>query len=110
MRIVRKSSVVFADEKLEKEFNKLSDDSDVKKWINRAIQDLKQNAFCGIPIPRRLIPKIYIQKFEITNLWKYDLPDGWRIIYSITTINKVEIISLILEWFNHNNYKKRFKY
>ena len=110
MRIVRKSSVVFADEKLEREFNALSDNLDIKKWVKRAIEDLKQNAFCGIPIPKKLIPKIYITKYGITNLWKYDLPDGWRLVYSITTVNKIEIISLILEWFDHQNYERRFNY
>jgi len=30
------------------------------------------------------------------------LPDGWRLIYSITTPNKIEILSVILEWFNQN--------
>ena len=110
MRIVRKSSVVFADEKLEREFNNLNDNSEIKKWIKRAIEDLKQNAFCGIPIPKKLIPKIYITKYKVTNLWKYDLLDGWRLIYSITTINKIEIISLILEWFDHHDYEKRFNY
>ena len=41
---------------------------------------------------------------------KYDLPDGWRLVYTITTPNKVEIISVILEWFNHPEYEKRFHY
>ena len=57
----------------------------------------------------RLIPKIYIKKYEITNLWKYDLPRGWRIIYSIAN-EDIEIISLILEWIDHKEYERRFKY
>ena len=110
MRIIRPCSVVFADDKLENEYNSLDKSSELKKWIDRAKEDIKKNAFCGIPIPKKLIPKIYVQKYNIRNLWKYDLPDGWRLVYSITTPSKVEILSIILEWFDHPNYERRFRY
>jgi hypothetical protein len=108
MRIIKPSEVVFADDKIENKFIGL--DSDLKKYLDRAICDLKENAFCGIPIPKRIIPKIYVQKYKINNLWKYDLPDGWRLVYSIVTPNKIEILSVILEWFNHSDYENRFNY
>ena len=63
MRIIRKSEVVFANDRIEKEFNKLNENDEIKKYIKRAIEDIKQNAFCGIPIPKRLIPREYVQKF-----------------------------------------------
>lgn len=110
MRIIRKSRVIFADKNVEKEFRELDENSDIKKNIKKALEEIEKNAFCAIPIPKRLIPKIYTQKYSITNLWKYDLPDGWRLIYSVTTPNKVEIISIILEWFNHLDYERRFNY
>ena len=78
--------------------------------LEKAIQEIRKNAFCGIPIPKRLIPKEYVQKYGAKNLWKYDLPDGWRLIYTITTPNKIEILSIILEWFDHPNYERRFGY
>ena len=104
------SKVVFADDNLEKEFNKLDNNNEIRKFIIRAIKDIQENSFCGIQIPKRLIPKEYIRKYGINNLWKYDLPDGWRLLYSITTPNKVEIISVIIEWFDHKNYERKFKY
>jgi hypothetical protein len=64
---------------------------------------------CGTKIKKKLWPKGYKQKFGITNLWKYDLPNAWRIIYTIET-DEVMIVSIILEWFSHKDYKKRFKY
>jgi Txe/YoeB family toxin of Txe-Axe toxin-antitoxin module len=108
--IRKPSKVTFADEKIEKIFLELKETDEIKKFIYRAIEDVKQNAFCGIQIPKRLIPKEYIQKYSVTNLWKYDLPDGWRLVYSITTPDKVEIITLILEWFNHPEYERKFHY
>ena len=110
MRIIRKSEVVFANDRIEKEFNKLNENDEIKKYIKRAIEDIKQNAFCGIPIPKRLIPREYVQKFNVRNLWKYDMLDGWRLIYTITTPNKIEILSVILEWFDHPEYERKFHY
>ena len=71
--------------------------------------DLKKNPLAGVIIPRKLWPREYIKKYEITNLRKYDLPEGWRMIYTLAG-NEVEIISIILEWFDHGNYAKRFGY
>lgn len=64
----------------------------------------------GIQIPKRLFPKEYVIKYKINNLWKYDLPDGWRLIYTLNPLNQVEILSVILEWFNHKEYERRFHY
>jgi len=79
------------------------------KWISRAIDDLEENSFCGIQIPKKLIPKVYIERYDIDNLWKYDLPKGWRLIYSVAN-DEVCIISILLEWMNHKDYEKRFNY
>lgn len=97
MALEKTCRITFADPNTEKSFLKLKDSDELKKYILRAIEDIKQNAFCGIQIPKRLIPNEYKKKYEIRNLWKYDLPQGWRLIYSITTPTKAEIISLILE-------------
>ena len=110
MRIMKSSKVVFADDNVEKDFGKLDESDELKKYLKRAIKDIQINAFCGIQIPKKLIPKEYIQKYGITNIWKYDLPDGWRLIYSITTPTKIQIVSIILEWFNHKGYERRFNY
>lgn len=108
--MIKPSKVVFINEKLEETFNLMSDDDFTKKAIIRAINDLSQNAFSGIQVPKRLIPKIYIRNYGINNLWKYDLPKGWRLLYTITADNEVELISAILEWFDHKEYERRFKY
>ena len=108
--MIKPSKVVFISDELERDFNELKDDDPIKKGMIRAIKDLKENAFSGIQIPKRLFPREYIQKYGITNLWKYDLPKSWRLIYTLTPENEVELISAILEWFDHKNYEKRFSY
>ncbi|MFH0962272.1 MAG: hypothetical protein V1820_06340 [archaeon] len=105
-------AVAFASRKLESDFEELNagkfEDKALYGFINRAISDLKKDASCGIKMPKKLWPKEYKQ-YALTNLWKYDLPNGWRLIYTIKE-NAVMILSVILEWFCHKDYEKRFKY
>ena len=105
--------VTFINKKLETNFEFLKEgkfqDKQLYEFIDRAIRDLKKNPTCGIKIPKKLWPKEYIKKFKITNLWKYDLPNGWRLIYIIQT-DKIMILNVILEWFDHKEYERRFNY
>ena len=105
--------VAFISDKLKNDFNSLKagkfEDAQLYKFIDNAIDELKKNPIIGIKIPKNLWPKDYIQKYGITNLWKYNLPDSWRLIYTIET-NEVRIVSIILEWFDHKNYERKFKY
>ncbi len=68
--MIKPSRVVFISDELEKDFNELKENDPIKRGIVRAIQDLRENAFCGIQIPKRLFPKEYVQKYGINNLWK----------------------------------------
>ena len=108
-----KSEIKFAEEKVKKNFEELKDskseDKLLYKWINRAFDDLEENAFCGIRIQKKLIPKVYIEKYNIDNLWKYDLPKGWRLIYSVAN-GQICILSIVLEWMSHKDYERRFHY
>lgn len=106
-------SVAFISPKIKQEWEALNigkfEDKKLYQFIDRAIDDLKMNPTCGIKIEKRLWPKEYIQRFGITNLWKYDLPNAWRLIYTIES-NEVKIVNIILEWFDHKEYEKCFKY
>jgi Txe/YoeB family toxin of Txe-Axe toxin-antitoxin module len=104
------SRVVFIDDELEESYNQLREDDFLKKAIDKAVKELKQNAFSGLQVPKKLIPKVYIRKYRINNLWKYNLPKGWRLMYTVTAGNEVELITAILEWLKHKDYEQRFKY
>ena len=105
------SKIKFADEKVKEAFSELSKvgESKIYNWLVRAFKDIEQNAFCGIQIPKRLIPKEYIKKYKVHNLWKYNLPDAWRLIYSIEN-QEILVVSIVLEWMDHKTYEKKFKY
>ncbi len=107
-----KSKIIFGDERLKKELKKLKEVKENKLYeqLIKAFKNIESNVFCGIQIPKRLIPNIYQKKFgPITNLWKYNLPDAWRLIYTIKK-NEIFIISILLEWLDHKEYERRFHY
>ena len=108
--MIQPSKVMFISDNLEHAFNELKNEDPIKKGIIRAIGDLKENAFSGIQVPKRLFPKEYVKLYGINNLWKYDLPNGWRLLYTVTAENEVELISAILEWFTHKDYERKMKY
>jgi len=107
------SEVQFADEQVREAFEELKDstteDRQLYGWVSRALADIQKNAFCGIQIPKNLIPDEYIRKYGVRNLWKYNLPNAWRLLYSIEG-HDVKIISIILEWLDHKNYERLFGY
>ena len=108
-----KLDIKFADEKVQKNFEELkssrTENKKLYKWICRAFEDLEENAFCGIQISKKLIPEVYLEKYDIDNLWKYNLPNAWRLLYSIKN-GEIKILSIILEWMSHKDYERRFKY
>ena len=79
------------------------------KAIEREEENLKRDMHRGTQIEKSKIPKEYILKYGVSNLWKIDLPSYWRIIYTIIG-NEFEIISILLEFMDHKEYDKRFGY
>jgi hypothetical protein len=112
MAIIKPSdNVVFADEKVRKAWLEVKkSDSELAKQLLKAKEDIQENAFCGIQLSKDKIPEKWIQKYKINNLWKYNLPNAWRLLYSVTTPTKIEIISVFLDWMNHKEYERLFGY
>jgi len=109
-----KSKVVFGNSKLNDSFDKLkkskTEDKKLYEWLVRAFEDLENDSFCGIQISKKLTPREYEKKFgKIDNLWKYNLPNAWRLIYTIKT-NEIIVLSIVLEWMGHKKYERKFNY
>lgn len=49
--------------------------------IKQKIEFLKENHRYGINIAKNKIPREYITKYDINNLWKINLSGTWRMIY-----------------------------
>lgn len=110
----RRSIIRYAEPKLKKALedlkNSTTEDQTLYKFINRALDDLEENAFCGVQIPKKQIPREYIREYGIDNCWKYNLPNAWRLIYSVIAGGEIELITLILEWHKHKKYERKFQY
>ena len=66
--------VNFTDWRLEKEYYKLNRrNRALLKHINNALVKIEGNPTCAIEIPKRLIPEIYVKKYDVNHLWKYNL-------------------------------------
>jgi len=86
-----------------------SDHQTLLNSIKQKIEFLRDNPEYGFHIEKKKIPKDYIQRYDVNNLWKVNLSSGWRMIYTIRG-NEVEIISLVLDILNHKDYDKKFDY
>ena len=62
-------------------------ESSVHQSIFRSIERvkgwLKENPFAGDQVKKGQMPDYYIQKYGITNLWRIELSNYWRLIYTI---------------------------
>ena len=105
---MKSNKVVFIDNSLEKSFEQLLDTDPIKKGMKRAFHNIEENAFCGRNVKKKLIPRKLIEKYKINNLWIYNLPSGWRLLYSITSGGEIDIIAAVLDWMDHKDYERLF--
>lgn len=104
------STIRFKDLKLKEVFEdlKYSDDR-LYKEIQKALKDICSNVFCGRNVKKKLIPREFIVKYNLDNVWIYNLRKDWRLLYSVAR-DEVEVIAIILDWMNHKDYEKLFKF
>ncbi len=104
-----KSKVIFIDKELENVFHRLDNKDPIKRALIKAIENIKEDPMIGRIVKKKLIPKKLIKKYGINNLRIYNLPSVWRMLYTITA-SEIEIISVILDWMNHKDYERLFKF
>ncbi len=81
------------------------------KSIKQKIEFIKENPQYGNPLSKKLIPDEYKIRYGITNLFRVELPNFWRMLYTlIEGESKIEIISFILDIIDHPSYDKKFGY
>lgn len=91
-------------------FDGLSD-GPIKTAIEEAKKELKQDKIIGEHVKKKQIPKYYVTKHNIQILYRYALPNRWRLTYSIMEFEvKGELGVLLLELMDHDQYNKRFGY
>lgn len=84
-------------------------DGNIRTAVQEVIDSLKRDQRLGEHIKKKDIPKYYIKKHKIPVLYLVDLPQWWRVTYTIMEFEvKNELSGLMLELMNHNQYNKRF--
>lgn len=106
-----KSVIRFENEKLKLSYKESEHDNPkLFKHLNNALVRIENNAFCGVQIPKRLFPRKWL---VYSNLWKFNLLEAWRLIYTIAPPEKegeIIVLAIVLDWTSHKEYEKIFKY
>jgi len=77
------SPEVFLSKKLADFLKALKPDHKFIKWINNMADVLKENKLAGELIPKKQIPKEYVDQYNATHLYRYQHPEGYRSCYII---------------------------
>jgi hypothetical protein len=87
----------------------LGSDDFIYGCIKLMSETLLENCMAGNQIQRRNIPRYYVSRYGVNNLYRYRLPSGYRGIYTIL-VNDGKLQSWILEILDHSAYEARFGY
>ena len=90
-------------------YKKMDEKNEIKKDVNQLIHLLKNDQIPGIHLKLTLVPKYYKDKHDINTYYKVVLPQNWRLIYGILSINGQKN-ALLIELFDHGKYDKRFNF
>lgn len=85
-------------------------DSSILNALNKKCDLIKANPHYGKPIAKNLILQEYKQKYGVTNLFRVELPNFWRMLYTLTNGEQIEIIAFVLDIIDHSDYDKKFGY
>lgn len=111
IRIILSSDAKEVYEHLKKEAATSKTDKTILNAITKKFELIRSEPHYGEPIAKSLIPNEYIKKYKITNLFRVELPNYWRMLYTLTEgETKIEIIAFILNILDHAEYDKRFGY
>jgi len=81
-----------------------------KRAIGSGLDVLKNDMFAGEQIKKRRIPKYYVEKYSVNNLYRLRLDRARRCCYTIVADSEGTKV-VVLEIFpDHKSYDRRFGY
>jgi|SRR6266508_2987289 len=75
-------------------------------WRDRLARD----PTAGDNIRKALIPRALMRRYGIENLWRIELPDGWRALYTIAARAGIRPQVRILRILTHKEYDRLLGY
>jgi hypothetical protein len=104
--MVRKPSPkIFISEDLAELLQKVGPKNKLSKWVGNMKTVLGENMYAGELIRKSQIPKQYIDRYFVNNLYRYSHPEGFRSCYTI-----MDGCPYILDIMSHPEYDKVFGY
>jgi len=100
-------NILFSSKRTKQEFANLN--NSLKLYLKNILNNKDLILNKGIKIQKRLWPKEFIKQFNITNLYKLNLPFAYRIVYTIKTDKSGQFV-IIFAILNHKSYERLFKY
>jgi len=101
---------VFLERKVNEIYSSLGEEDGFKKAIDEGLDALKENMLAGEIIRKKQIPKYYIRKFGVNNLYRLKLNKRRRCCYTIVAAQE-GLKVIVLEVFpDHKSYNRRFGY
>ena len=79
--------------------------------LREKLSIIQKNPHYGNPVKKKLIPAYYKIKYSANNLFRVELPQFWRMLYTLTNSEtEIEIIAFVLDVCNHKEYDRKFGY
>lgn len=78
--------------------------------VDSGLDKLKQNMMAGEKVQRSHWPPHYVKKYGVTNLWKFNMSRGARLIYTLLSENGRWVVVVLEMFLTHREYEKRFGY
>jgi mRNA-degrading endonuclease RelE of RelBE toxin-antitoxin system len=75
-------------------------------WARRLGEDVA----VGEHIRGALIPAALRRKYDLENLWRLELPNGWRVLYTVLDSSEHGLAVSIVRILDHGAYDRLFGY
>lgn len=113
--LVQQTSIVLTEEanavytRLQHASRRSKHEAAIYNALLQKFECLKRDVNYGAAIKRQFIPAEYRNAYDVKNLFKLDMPNFWRMIYTVVDGERgAEVVILVLDIFSHEEYNKKF--
>jgi len=96
-----------ACEKLKEKAPNSKIERSILNGLKNKFELIKADAECGNKVKRRRYPDSYVREYGITNLYRLELPDFWRMFYSLSNEGDW-VVAYVIDIMDHNEYNRVF--
>jgi len=91
-------------------YSRLREADDFKRVIDKGLDVLKGDMFAGESVRKGQIPKYYVDKYGVNNLYRLRLDKTRRCCYSIVADGEGAKVVVLEVFADHKSYDRRFGY